>query len=382
MSFKKEYLKSFYLKKLIANNRWVSLSNVMITLTVLSVILISILSFTWNQEKLIDNKQDVSVAWGNSITLASQYLAWTGSIDFLPDTISWTATSSWYDLNEDKQLDVWFNKSIFWASSTWMLQITYDSLTNQSYLWVDVNWGNKNIPSYSFDNGIIIDDASFWTPTQRGVYKTTQLDYIKAWNYWSGAQFVSDTLANLNTAGSFVILDLGKKVSVNTFDFWYTQNVATASPKVISLTFDDGTRYNFSIDTSKATQKLSFMDTKTRFIKLDIVATNDGEWSLSNTVLAWVTNIVTSNVNIDTSDSTKITVTFPSLVSADIKYYNIYFASWSTVPSAPALIIPQKSWTVTVYYNNLTANSLRPNNLWIEPCVMEWICKDKINKSF
>lgn len=381
MSFKKEYqnMKFNFLK---FDNRWVSLSNVMITLTVLSVILISILSFTWNQEKLIDNKQDVSVAWGNSITLASQYLAGTGSIDFLSDTISWTATSSGYDLNEDKQLDVGFNKSIFWASSTGILQITYDSLTNQSYLGIDVNWWNKNIPSYSFDNGIMVDDASFWTTSQRTSYKATQLNYIKAWNYGSGAQFVWDIIGNLNTAGSFVILDLWKKVSINTFDFWFTQNVATASPKVISLTFDDWTRYNFSIDTSKATQKLSFMDTKTRFIKLDIVATNDWEGSLANTVLAGVTNIANSNVNIDTTDSTKITVTFPSLASADIKYYNIYFASGATVPSAPALIIPQKSWTVTVYYNNLTATSLRPNNLWIEPCVMEGICKDKINKSF
>jgi hypothetical protein len=315
--------------------------------------------------------------------MASNYLSSTGSVDFLSEMSSGASSSSsgWYDLAEDKTLSIDFNKNLFWANWTWSLEIKFDNPSSSSYLWVDINGGKKDIPSYSFDNWMIIDDTSLWTSTQRTSYKTQQLGYLQNGQYWSWASFVSWWLAQLNNAGSFMIFDLWKRVYLNSFDFSFTENVATATPKLIALTFDNWARYNFSVDTSKPTQTLSFMDTQTRFVKLDIIATNDWEGSLSNTVLSWVPNILWTDITI-VNWADQIAVTFPSMASANIKYYNIYFASWSTTPTAPALIIPQKAGVINVYYNNTSSGTMIPNNLWIEPCVMDWICKDKINKTF
>jgi hypothetical protein len=45
-------------------------------------------------EKQIDNKQDITMAGANSITMASNYLSSTGSVDFLSEMSSGASSSS------------------------------------------------------------------------------------------------------------------------------------------------------------------------------------------------------------------------------------------------------------------------------------------------
>lgn len=357
--------------------KWMSMTNVTVTLTILTVIMSWVFAVTSKFEKQVDNKQDVALAWWNAITTVSKYLSSTWNLNYVNSTSSWIT----YDLNEDQVIEVEIKKWFFWWSQSWNLNVTFDNTSSTSYLGIDANAGSKDIAAYWFDNWIIIDDCSLWTSAERTTYKTQQLNYLKNQQFADSAAFVENWSAKVDTPGSYIVYDFWRKVNLNAFEFWLSATW-TVSPKVISLSFDNATRYNFSVDTSKAVQKLWFMDTLTRYVKVDVLAMDNWAWSVSNSILAGTTSLDPLNLSISNS-STSIQVSFPAIADSSIKFYNIYFSATPIKSTTPALVIPQKSGNITVNYSNFDATSWveKPTNVWIEACQTTTICKTPVTKS-
>ena len=126
---------------------------------------------------------------------------------------------------------------------------------------------------------------------------------------------------------------------INSFNLQLSNSGKTIVPEVISITLDNGLTYMYPYKKNKDKQNFIFNDTRTRYVKLDIIRTSDGYIDPSNVVISnnIERNILSSEI-IHSINGSKVTITVPNVATiTGVKYYNIYLKTNGKVPSKPVL---------------------------------------------
>lgn len=292
------------------------------------------------------------------------------------DIITW---ESKIDLKENTEVNV----SIPKKEHDWTLDVLFDSWSTKKYIGLKIekslNSEFKINANFWVNWWYIIYDSSTWDSVTRPEKIKEQTALIKNNNINNLWSFIKYEISKIWKAWSYLTFDLWDYKFLNSFKLKMKNIWKNIIPEIIWLTFDNGVTYLYTFNKNHELQSFMFNETKTRYVKLDIIKTTDWYINESNIVVTnnIERNILESEINY-TINSNTINFSVPS-VSTIIwaKYYNLYLKiNWKLLNKP---ILTKLSNNIDSSYSFKTWEII--NSFWIELCSDIWKCNPIVYKN-
>lgn len=358
---------------MIRSANWNILISVIGTITVITVIAF------WQLQSFVRVEESVSTLQfaNESIIRANNIAADESSIY---SWFIWSSSSSGeIYLPSGRELSLEIPAGVIEA---WMhLEVNKNPVEDTSQLQVEIEnldrVDSQQNTSLNTKGWFLLYDTSVWSLSDKTENIEIQKEYLRNSSIEDLSSFIETEIGKTWEQGSYFIIDLLKKRTINKFSFNLTTEGKSNHPDVLQITLDDWLQYLYWVRWVVWTQEFLFPDSKTQYIKLDFISSSNWEVTWIN---GWVANNLSWNITSwDISYSQiwvnefNVSINNTSSITG-LEFMNIYTWRWGYISERPFLtLLPSENEFI---YNSATSNS----EIYIELCSWIKACNPKIKK--